>query len=40
MIDDPNSGLVFSAASLWEITIRHGLGQDDFQVDPGPVQQV
>lgn len=26
--------LLFSAASLWEIAIKHGLGRDDFQVDP------
>jgi PIN domain nuclease of toxin-antitoxin system len=25
--------LVFSAASLWEITIKNGLGRTDFQVD-------
>lgn len=24
---------VFSAASLWEIAIKRGLGRDDFQVD-------
>lgn len=24
----------FSAASLWEITIKRGLGRSDFQVDP------
>jgi PIN domain nuclease of toxin-antitoxin system len=34
LIDDPGNGLVFSAASLWEITIKRGLGRDDFQVDP------
>jgi len=26
--------LVFSAASLWEIAIKRGLGREDFQVDP------
>jgi PIN domain nuclease of toxin-antitoxin system len=25
---------MFSAASLWEITIKQGLGRSDFQVDP------
>lgn len=25
--------LLFSAASLWEIAIKRGLGRDDFQVD-------
>lgn len=26
---------VFSAASLWEIAIKRGLGRPDFRVDPG-----
>ena len=26
--------LVFSSASLWEITIKRGLGRADFSVDP------
>lgn len=34
LLDDPGNELVFSAASLWEITIKRGLGRDDFQVDP------
>ena len=34
LIDDPNNELLFSAASLWEITIKKGLGRDDFRVDP------
>ncbi len=25
--------LLFSAASLWEVAIKHGLGRDDFRVD-------
>jgi PIN domain nuclease of toxin-antitoxin system len=33
LVDDRNQ-LVFSAASLWEIAIKRGLGRDDFQVDP------
>src|SRR5919202_1120905 len=33
LIDDPTNELLFSAASLWEITIKSGLGRDDFQVD-------
>ncbi|WP_295586861.1 type II toxin-antitoxin system VapC family toxin [uncultured Lamprocystis sp.] len=31
---DPANALMFSAASMWEITIKNGLGRDDFQVDP------
>ena len=34
LLDDPGNELVFSAASLWEITIKRGLGRADFQVDP------
>jgi PIN domain nuclease of toxin-antitoxin system len=26
--------LWFSAASLWEVAIKHGLGRDDFRVEP------
>jgi PIN domain nuclease of toxin-antitoxin system len=33
LIDDPNNELLFSAASLWEVAIKHGLGRDDFRVD-------
>jgi PIN domain nuclease of toxin-antitoxin system len=34
MIDDPQNELFFSAASLWEISIKHRLGRKDFQADP------
>jgi PIN domain nuclease of toxin-antitoxin system len=34
MIEDPLNELLFSAASLWEITIKRSLGREDFQVDP------
>jgi PIN domain nuclease of toxin-antitoxin system len=34
LIDDPANDLLFSAASLWEIAIKRGLGRDDFKVDP------
>lgn len=33
LIHDAQNELFFSAASLWEISIKHGLGRDDFQVD-------
>lgn len=33
MIESPDNELYFSAASLWEIAIKRGLGRDDFQVD-------
>ena len=34
LMEDPGNDLVFSVASLWEITIKTGLGRADFQVDP------
>lgn len=34
LLEDPRSELLFSAASLWEITIKRGLGRNDFRVDP------
>jgi PIN domain nuclease of toxin-antitoxin system len=33
LIGDPENGLLFSAVSIWEIAIKHGLGRADFQVD-------
>ncbi|MFT4173871.1 MAG: type II toxin-antitoxin system VapC family toxin [Rhodocyclaceae bacterium] len=33
LIEDSGNELFFSAASLWEIAIKHGLGRDDFKVD-------
>jgi PIN domain nuclease of toxin-antitoxin system len=32
-IEDANNELFFSAASLWEVTIKRSLGRSDFQVD-------
>lgn len=34
LLEDPQNELLFSAASLWEIAIKRGLGRSDFQVDP------
>ena len=33
LISSPDNELIFSAASLWEIAIKQGLGKDDFEVD-------
>jgi len=33
LISEPTSELFFSAASLWEIAIKSGLGRNDFKVD-------
>jgi PIN domain nuclease of toxin-antitoxin system len=30
----PENSLFFSAASIWEIVIKRGLGREDFKVDP------
>jgi PIN domain nuclease of toxin-antitoxin system len=34
LIGDAENELLFSAASLWEITIKRSLERQDFQVDP------
>ena len=34
LISTRDSELWFSAASLWEIVIKRGLGRSDFSVDP------
>lgn len=33
LIGNPNNQLLFSAASLWEVAIKRGLGRKDFKVD-------
>ncbi len=33
LIESSENELFFSAASIWEITIKNGLGRADFQVD-------
>ncbi|HSU98183.1 MAG TPA: type II toxin-antitoxin system VapC family toxin, partial [Gemmatimonadaceae bacterium] len=34
LLQSPENELLFSAASLWEIAIKRGLGRDDFRVEP------
>ena len=34
LLNDSENELFFSSASLWEITIKAGLGKRDFQIDP------
>jgi PIN domain nuclease of toxin-antitoxin system len=34
LLTTPENFLFFSAASIWEIVIKRGLGRDDFKVDP------
>lgn len=33
IIEDRGNSLVFSAASIWEVAIKSGLGRDDFVAD-------
>ena len=33
ILENPDNELLFSAASLWEMAIKRGLGRADFQVD-------
>ena len=33
LMANPDHELLFSAASIWEIAIKNGLGRDDFKVD-------
>lgn len=34
LLGNPDNELLFSAASLWEITIKRSLGREDFRVEP------
>ncbi|MDX5386317.1 MAG: type II toxin-antitoxin system VapC family toxin [Alteromonadaceae bacterium] len=34
MISNESNRLYFSAASIWEVVIKNGLGRPDFHVDP------
>jgi PIN domain nuclease of toxin-antitoxin system len=34
MLENPAHTLLFSAASIWEVTIKCSLQREDFQVDP------
>lgn len=34
LLNSPKNDLLFSAASLWEITIKKSLGREDFRVEP------
>ncbi|MXX48269.1 MAG: type II toxin-antitoxin system VapC family toxin [Chloroflexi bacterium] len=40
LIEDPDNTLWFSAASLWEVAIKTGLGRSDFTIDPRMLHQV
>lgn len=34
LLEDAANELIFSAASLWEVAIKRGLGRSDFLLDP------
>ncbi len=34
LLEDPSNDLYFSAASMWEVSIKQGRGRADFNVDP------
>ncbi|TDY02697.1 type II toxin-antitoxin system VapC family toxin [Thiohalophilus thiocyanatoxydans] len=34
LINQAENKLYFSAVSIWEVVIKHGLGRSDFRVDP------
>ena len=34
LMENPANDLLFSAASIWEVAIKRGLGRDDFEADP------
>lgn len=36
-IEDPENEVLFSAASIWEVAIKAGLGRPDFAFDPHEV---
>lgn len=40
LLQDPGSAVYFSAASLWEIAIKHSLGRDDFDFLPEDIHQL
>lgn len=39
LIDDPAHTLWFSAASVWEVAIKLGVGREDFRVDPAQLRK-
>ena len=39
MLEDGSNDVLFSAASIWEVAIKRGLGRADFGVDPRLLRQ-
>ena len=40
LLTTPDNILFFSAASIWEIVIKRGLGRDDFKVNPRRLREM
>jgi PIN domain nuclease of toxin-antitoxin system len=40
LLTAPANSLFFSAANLWEVVIKGGLGRTDFQVDPARLRKM
>ena len=40
LLTTPGNTLFFSAASIWEIVIKRGLGREDFKVDPNRLEKM
>ena len=38
LIEDVENDLIFSAASIWEVVIKHMLGRPDFRADPADLR--
>lgn len=39
LLNDPDNEIFFSAASIWEVSIKSRLGRSDFQIDPFALTQ-
>jgi PIN domain nuclease of toxin-antitoxin system len=39
ILNDPNSRLIFSVVSIWEITIKRALGKPGFMADPARLRE-
>lgn len=39
LLENPEHELFFSAASVWEVAIKAGLGRTDFQVEPSVLRR-
>lgn len=40
LLEDDANSLHFSAASIWEVVIKRGLGREDFCVDPARLRRL